>query len=97
MTHDAASALFAAACPWLALTLWFHHFASRRGFRVPARTLVYLSGAAALVLLIVPIGGIVVARWVAGLSANFSVPLTGLLAAAVWERAFGAPILSPGE
>ena len=97
MTHDTAAVLFAAACPWLALTLCFHHIASRRGSRLPARALMCVAGAAALALLIVPIGGIVVARWVAGLNANFSVPLTGLLAAAVWERAFGTPILSAAE
>ena len=48
----------------------------------------------ALAVLLLPIGGLVIARWVAGLSANFSMPLTGMLAVAVWERAFTQRVFS---
>jgi hypothetical protein len=97
MTHETGAALFAAAVPWLALMLCLHHIARRRGSRLTGRALMCISSAAALALLMLPVGGIVVARWVASLGANFSVPLTGLLAAAVWERASGTPILSSAE
>jgi hypothetical protein len=97
MTHDTVAALFAAACPWFALTLCFHHVVSRREPRLPAWAPMCASGAAALALLMLPVGGMVVARWIASLAGMFSVPLTGLLAAAVWERALGTPILSSAE
>ena len=97
MTHDTAAAVFAAACPWLALTLCFDRIANRRGSRGPAWASMCISGIAACALLIVPVGGIVVARWVAALTANLSIPLTGLLAAAAWERTFEAPVLSSAE
>jgi MFS family permease len=97
MTHDTAAVVFAGACPWLALTLCLQSAAGRRGARLSGLALLCASGTAALALLMAPIGGTVIARWVAGLNANFSIPLTGLLVAAVWKRAFATPILSSAE
>jgi hypothetical protein len=42
------------------------------------------SGAIAAVVMLIPIQGLVVARWIAGLNANFSIPLTVMLDVIFW-------------
>ena len=45
-------------------------------------------------MLLLPIQGIPIAEWVRGVSANFSVPFTGLLGLAVWEGEFRRKLFS---
>jgi hypothetical protein len=86
-----------ALCPLLLLTWVLQRLAAASGVTVRGRRLLLLSGASALGVLLVPIAGIPVARWVAGVNANFSVPLTGLLAVGVGESAFARPLFSERE
>jgi hypothetical protein len=46
-------------------------------------------GIISLLVCIVPVGGIPLARWLISLNANFSIPLTAVLLAKVWEKAGG--------
>ena len=89
--------LCAAVCPWLALMWCLQRVA--RLIVPPLRgwTLLAVTGAIAAVVLLVPVQGLVVARWVAGLNANFSIPLTVMLAVIVWERVFERSLLSEPE
>jgi len=97
MTHASVVELCATVCPWLAL-MWCLQRVARltvpplRGWRLLAVT-----GAIAAVVLLVPIQGLVIARWVAGLNANFSIPLTVILAVIIWERVFERSLLSERE
>jgi hypothetical protein len=43
----------------------------------------------ALLVCIVPVGDIPLARWLISLNANFSIPLTAILFAKVWEKSTG--------
>jgi hypothetical protein len=97
MTDDAVAAVFAGVCPWLVLVRGIQSLAGRHRSTLRGWRLLLMAGAVALAVLLVPFAGLPVARWIAGLSANFSIPLTGVLAAAVWERAFGTQILSPRD
>lgn len=94
MSHQVVPGLVSVVCPWLALVLCLQCVAAWRGVSVRGRTLMLSSGAVALVVLLLPVNGIVIAHWVAGISANFSIPLTGMLAVSVCERAFSKRILS---
>ena len=86
MSHATLVEVYSAVCPWLAL-VWCLQRAARllkhplRGWMLLAAT-----GAIAAVVMVVPAQGLVIARWVAGLNANFSIPLTVMLALIVWER-----------
>jgi hypothetical protein len=93
MNHDAVTWVFAATCPWLVLLLCLQRLIGWQRLTLRGWRLLVVPGAIALLVLLIPIGGIVVARWVASISPNFSVPLTGLLAIAAWERAFARPAL----
>jgi hypothetical protein len=94
MIHAIILEIFSAVWPWLVL-VWCLQFGAVR-FRVRtsgARQLLVL-GLIALGVLAAPIRGISIARWVASINPNFSIPFTGLLAVTVWERAFGKKIFS---
>jgi hypothetical protein len=54
-----------------------------------------LLGAMAIAAIIVslPVDGLPVARWVAGVNANFSIPLTAMLFCGAWEKSFGFPLM----
>jgi MFS family permease len=97
MTHASVVELCAAVCPWLALVWCLQRVA--RLIVPPLRrwTLLAVTGAIAVVVLLLPVQGLVVARWVAGLNANFSIPLTVMLAVIVWERVFERSLLSERE
>jgi len=97
MSRAAVAELFAAAWPWLVLTLCLQKLASWCGLTLRGWRRLWWPGAIALAALLLPVGGLTVARWAAGLSANFSFPFTGLMAAAVWERAFAQQVLSPRD
>ena len=94
MSADVMVDLLAAACPALLLTLGFQRAAASMRWSAPGWKLLLVPGALAAGVLLLPIGGIVVARWVAGVSANFSIPFIGTLAVAAWERAFSRRIFS---
>jgi MFS family permease len=94
MNHESVTQLFAASCPWLALVWCLQRIATRWRLPLYGWALLTLTGAIAAVVLLVPIQGLVIARWVAGLNANFSIPFTGMLGVAVCERAFARRIFS---
>lgn len=97
MTHASVVELYSAVCPWLALVWCLQRVA---GLIVPSLrgwALLAVAGAIAVVVLLVPVQGLVMARWVAGLNANFSIPLTVILAVIVWERVFEPSLLAERE
>ncbi|GAF94111.1 unnamed protein product, partial [marine sediment metagenome] len=61
-----------------------------------ARRRIALS-AASLVIVLVPPWWIPVARWIVGVNANFSIPLTAILFAHVWRKLTGAELLDERE
>ena len=89
--------LLSIVCPWLVLLRGFQFLAGR--FRPQWRGWVRLSllGLVAGGLLAVPAQGMPIAGWVRGLNANFSIPFTGLIAAAVWEEEFRRKLFSAGD
>lgn len=97
MSHATLVEVYSAVCPWLAL-VWCLQRAARllkqplRGWMLLAAT-----GAIAAVVMVVPVQGLVIARWVAGLNANFSIPLTVMLALIVWEEIFDRSRFSERE
>ena len=97
MNFPAITAVFSAACPWLLLILLLEHLATWCGLTVRGWALLLLAGAIAFGVLLLPIEGVGLAGWAAGLSANVSISLTGIVAVAVWERAFARIIFSPQE
>jgi hypothetical protein len=93
--NDAVVAwVFSAMCPWLALLLCVQRLIAWRGVALRGWPLLIVSGVVAVGVLLIPVERIALARWVASISPNFSVPLTGLLAIATWERAFARPVLT---
>ena len=97
MSHTTVVEIGAAICPWLAVVWCLLRIASSSNLRVRGWTLLAVTGAIGIALLLVPIRGLAIARWVAGLNANFSVPLTSMLAVCVCERAFGRSLFTQPE
>ena len=97
MSGHVAADLFAAACPALLLTLGFQRALGSLPLSLRGWKLLLVSGALVAGVLLLPIGGIVAARWVAAISANFSIPFIGTLAIALWERTFSRPFFSRRE
>jgi hypothetical protein len=85
---------FSGVCPWLLLVWVLQRLANWSHATVRGWRLLLLSGACALGVLALPIDGLRVARWMRGVDAHFSIPLTGMLAAAVYEHAFARPLFS---
>jgi hypothetical protein len=94
MIHATILEMFSAVCPWLALLLCLQFAAVHCGVNARGARRLLLLGLIAIGILAVPVRGIVIARWVASINANFSIPFTGLLAVTVWERAFANKIFS---
>jgi hypothetical protein len=92
--NETVTAVASAMCPWLALLLGVQRLVGWRWRTVRGLPMLIVPGAIALGILSVPIDRIAVARWVASVSASFSMPLAGLLAIAAWERAFARPLFS---
>lgn len=88
---------FSGVCPWLLVVWVLERLARWSGMRVRGWTLLLLAAAGALVVLALPIDGVSVWRRARGVNANFSIPLTGMLAVAVCERAFARPLFSRGD
>lgn len=97
MSLDMLIELCSAVCPWLAAMWCLQSLV--RWTRLPVRdwTLLALTGALAAAVMLVPVQGFAIARWVATLNPNFSVPLSGMLAISVWERTFGRSVFSNRE
>ncbi|MDQ1353374.1 MAG: hypothetical protein QG657_3680 [Acidobacteriota bacterium] len=75
--------------PFLLLTLMMQSLLqwlkkSLHGWRVMS-----VIGIISLLVCITPVGGIPLARWLISLNANFSIPLTAILFAKVWQKATG--------
>jgi hypothetical protein len=97
MSHATVVEIWAAICPWLAVTWCLVRIARSLHLALRGWTLLAVTGAIGVGALLVPIEGLVVARWVAGLNANFSIPLTGLLVVSIWERVFERSLFSERE
>ena len=97
MIHDSVTEVMSAACPWLVMVLCLQLVAGWCGLTWRGWRLLVSSGAIALIFLLLPVKGLMIARWVAGVSANFSIPLTGIVAIAVWERTFTRRFFSPAD
>jgi hypothetical protein len=87
----------AAICPWLAFVWCLQRVMRLRKLPFRGFTWLTLTGAIAAGVMLVPVQGLVIARWVAGLNANFSIPLTSMLALIVWEQAFDRETFSERE
>jgi hypothetical protein len=94
MIHTTIVEMFAAACPWLALVWCLQVAAGKCGLKTGGARQLCLLGLVVLGVLAAPVHGLALARWVASINAGFSLPFTGLLAVAVWERAFARKIFS---
>ena len=94
MSHQTVTQVFAAMCPWLALMWCLQRMAAGLRLQLRGWALLTLSALIAAAMLLVPIQGLAASRWVAGLNANFSIPLTGMLAVGVHGRAFGRQVFS---
>ena len=97
MSHSAITEYAAATWPCLALVLLFQSVAGRFGWSVRGWWRLTAAGALAVAVLALPIQGMLIARWVAGINANFSITWTGMLAVMVWERASTRPLFSQRE
>ena len=94
MSHPTLIVLLSVLCPWLILVQAAQGLAGRCGLKNRGWSRLACLGLAAAGLLFLPVGGLVIAGWVRGLNANFSLPFTGLLAVAVWEAEFRRKLLS---
>ena len=97
MSHTNLVEVWCAICPWLGLMWCLQRAATLLKFPLRGWALLAATGAIAAVVMLVPVQGLVIARWVAGLNANFSIPLTVLLALIVWEQVFARSPLSEQE
>jgi hypothetical protein len=84
----------AAVFPGLVLMLCLERVARAIGLAWRGWPLLLMTAAIASGVLLLPIGGLAAARWIAGVLSNVSIPFTGMLAVRVWERAFGVHLFS---
>jgi hypothetical protein len=94
MNHETITELFSAICPWLVQVWCLQRIAIRLRLQLHGWALLMLTSAIAVVVLLLPIDGMAIARWIAGVNANFSVPLIGILAVAVYEQAGSRQLFS---
>ena len=97
MSDAAVSWVFSALGPWLVLLLCIHRLIGWRWATFRGWPALVVPAAIALGILLIPIDGMVLARWVASVSASFSIPVVGLLAIAAWERALARHVLERRE
>jgi hypothetical protein len=97
MSHTAVVEIWSAVCPLLAVMWCLVRIAMSLRVGLRGWTLLAVACAIAIVTLLVPVHGLTIARWVAGLNANFSVLLTGLLVVSIWERVSEQPLFSQRE
>ncbi len=96
-TMSPLTRIWSAICPWLAIVWCLIWIAMSLRVRLRGWALLAVTCAMGILILLVPVQGLAVARWIAGFNANFSVPLTGLLALSIFERAFERSLLSEHE
>jgi len=82
--------------PWLLITALLQWRVVRQGQRFNLRGSVLASGISLLVLFL-PVQGIPLGRWLAGLNVHVSISLLVLLAEHIWHRAGGQEFLRPSE
>ncbi len=75
--------------PFLLLTLIMQSILQWQGKSPWGWWVTSIIGIISLLVCFVPVGGIPLARWLISLNANFSIPLTAILFAKVWEKAGG--------
>ncbi len=97
MTHQAMAAMWAAVFPWLVLVLGLQRVVKGTALMKHGWTALLAPGVIAAGILLIPVQGATVARWVASVVASVSVPLAGLMALTVWRRAFGTQPLTRRE
>jgi hypothetical protein len=94
MSQSTIIAIFATLCPWLMLLRGLQLLAGRCKPAWRGWGRLSLLAVLSLGVLAVPVRGISIAGWVRGINANFSIPFTALLAAAIWEAEFGRRLLA---
>jgi hypothetical protein len=97
MNGQLVSWVLSAMGPWLVLLLCVQRLIGWRWPTFRGWPLLIVPGALVLGILLIPVDGIVLARWVASVAASFSVPFIGVLGIAAWERAFARPVLERRE
>ena len=94
IAHEILVQVSSAICPWLAVVWVLQCIATRLRPQLLEWTRLAFAGVIAAVVLLVHAHGLAISRWLVGLNANFSIPLTGMLAVAVYERAFRRQVFS---
>ncbi len=94
IAHQVLVQVSSAICPWLAVTWVLQRVVTRLRPQQREWIRLALAGVIAAVILLVRVDGLAISRWLVGLNANFSVSLAGMLAVALYERAFGRRVFS---
>jgi hypothetical protein len=89
--------IFSVVCPWLIMVRGLQILADRGTRRRRGWGRLLALGLVAAGVLAVPAGGISVAGWLRGVNVNFSIPLVGLVAVAIWEAEFDGKLLARGD
>ena len=97
MSHSIVIPVSLPLCPWLILLLALQALASGGGLKMRGWLRLTLLGLVAAGLLLLPIQGCPISEWLRGVSANFSIPFTGLLAVTVWEGEFRRKLFSTAD
>ncbi|HEY6168735.1 MAG TPA: hypothetical protein VI454_11895 [Verrucomicrobiae bacterium] len=97
MNSDSIVYAFSFCVPALVLVLAAQGIAATLGRSNRSRTVFAVQLVLALALTCIPVDGLPLARCIAGFNANFSIPLVGLLVAAVWRNATSRQFLRPDD
>jgi len=97
MSHSTVILVFLLLCPWLMLLMGLQALAGLCRLKTRGWPRLLLLALVAAGLLLLPIQSVSIAGWARGLSADFSIPLTGLLAVAVWETEFPRKLFSKAD
>ena len=90
------SFFFSALTPWLLFIFVFQKITIRNSAACRYKVAALFTGMLlAAGILIIPIGGLSVARWLASFSNSFSIPLMGILGIAIVKQTFSRTIFSP--
>jgi hypothetical protein len=97
MSFPPAAILLSFVGPALVLILCFNALARRAGLRPRGLTWRIVPTLLAPGILIAPMRGLPLARWLAGVADHWSVPLLALLVSAVSNQLFGVELLRPRD
>jgi hypothetical protein len=97
MIHTTFILALGPLCPWLMLLLGLQALAGLCRLKTRGWLRLLLLAVVAAGLLLLPIQSVSIAGWVRGLSAEFSIPLTGLLVVAVLETEFRRELFSNAD